>query len=288
MIIFEYFRFESWTQQSGLLTTDALGNPSISDDSIRLCLQRASRQTNGPLDIDRLESNILRSLGQLNQVLNKLDVLKTKYRIDTEDEVEEVGVGESGASLQDGKAQGTKVSNILPSGPSIAKAAQKAARSRQKRSSRVSFFRKVNFGWALTDDISDREKIASLIQELQYWNNALREMLPPSERKFADSVVSMRTLALSNDAGALANIGNAAHEVDGQLYNDIYAACDIKAKRLQQPPANPSNSVTTSIELARERIAKIEELSQVSKDPCRQLTSYFSGTTPSFRNLSIF
>jgi Prion-inhibition and propagation len=277
MISFEYFKFESWTQQSGLLTTDTSGNPSFTDDSIRLCLQRASSWTAGPLDIDRVESNILKILGRLNQVLNDLDALKKKYRIDVGDDVQTVGMEGPESSLQDEKAAKTSVSRVLPQSHSVMKAIQKTAQSRQKQSSRVSFFRKVSFGWALTDDTSDREKIAGLIKELQYWNNALREMLPAHERKFGDTVVSVRTLALSNDADRLADIGNAAHKVEGQLYNDIYTACTIKAKRVRMPPASSSMSTPKSIELTIERIAKIKELSQCSKDPHRQLTAYFSG-----------
>ncbi|KAH0543150.1 hypothetical protein FGG08_002495 [Glutinoglossum americanum] len=275
MIAVEYLRFEMWIQQSGLLTADVSGDPAVTDCSVRKCIQAASIQTVGPIDIDRLESNILGIIGEVYHVLNNLQTLKKKYRIDSADGGTEGGTGELDPSPSDQETKGTSASSTLSQGFPVARAIFRAKRRRLEHSNRVSFFKKVSFGWALTDDTSDREKIAGLIKDLKYYNDALREMLPPGERKFNDAVVSIRALALSEDARELADVGNAARGVDGQLYDDIYTGCSIKAKRLQEQPAS-SVIAYSSMELTKERISKIEDMLGITREPHRELTAYFS------------
>jgi len=279
MIAFEYFRFEMWIQQSGLMTVDDTGNPTITDDSIRRCIQISSNLVAGrpgPIDSDRFNSHILTIFGEVYGVLNNLKPLKMKYRIDSTDEgTEEPSNEPEPPASRERKRQRTNApSTIFDSSP-VAEAIDNARRQRREQSSRVSFFKKVNFGWALTDDTSDRDKIAGLIKELKYWNDALREMLPPGERRFSDAVVSVRALSLSENNSELADIGNAAHAVGGQLYDDICTACAIKAKRLQEQPASTDAVAFESMKLAKERISRIE---QMLTEPQRQITAYFSGT----------
>ena len=219
-----------------------------------------------------------RIFGQLQRTLTQLQSLKAKYSIDTGDHASEPET--KGHIHLVREAQMAEPPALLPQGKFVDEAIQKASRSQQKLSNRVSFFKKVGFAWALADDTSDKDKIASLIKDVQYFNNALREMLPPGEQEFGDTAVNMRSLRLSDNVDELVDIGNAAQTFNNQLYSNIAMACIIKSKRVQQPPVDHSSKRAAYIELEKDKIGRIGELSQLSKGPPRHLTTYFSGISP--------
>ena len=168
-----------------------------------------------------------------------------------------------------------------PASTKITKAILGAAQRRKELSSRVSFFKKVGFGLALNDDSSDKDKIRGLIQDLKYWNDALKDMLPLAERKFGDAVVNVRALALSENTMELREIGNAIHQIDGRLYDDISKGCAIKANQAEKEFVRSNRRSNESKELQPGRISNLDEMSKITTQPYRQLTEYLSGTQSS-------
>jgi len=280
MIAFEYFRFETWIQQSGLLTTDDTGSPTITEDSINQCLKTSWDQTYR----EAFLRNLVRNIEQVHVILNTLDAVKTKYRLDVMDEdiPENINANaEVQVSSPPEPSPSGKNSKALFAVGLVAKAITKANRQRQVLSSRVSFFKKVKFGWALNDDTSDRQKIMEYINSLKYYNDGLREMLAPRERAFADAVVGVRAVSLSEDSAELTNIATAARGLTGQLYHDISTACAIKAERQQQQTAMASTASYSSLHppkiLAKFQIARFDELVQKSSEKPRQVSLYYPG-----------
>ena len=268
MIAFEYFRFETWIQQGGLLTIDDSGNPTITEDSISQCLETSWDQTYR----EAFLRNLVRNIEQVHVILNALDAIKTKYRLDVMDEdiPEDINAnkGVQMTSPPESSMAGTNSGALFTVGL-VARAITKANRQRQALSNRVSFFKKVKFGWALNDDTSDRQKIMEYINNLKYYNDGLREMLTPRERGFTDAVVGMRAVSLSENTAELTNIANAARGLDGRLYHDISTACAIKAERLQQQRAATVSTASSSFVpppkiLAKLQIARFDELVQKS------------------------
>ncbi|KAI8671751.1 Protein kinase domain-containing protein [Fusarium keratoplasticum] len=248
LIAVEYFRFESWVQASGLVTKDpASGEPVVHDNSLRRCILLAADANWATLDYRTVEETILGILSEVYRCLEKLNKLRGKYAM-------HLTSGLSSSSIPPGQvSQGTAPSpastpaptglhNVDPlfSSPRVAATLSRDTTIRQERSRAVSFFRKVNFAWSLSNDVSDRVKLEEALKTLRDLNDHLELILPSSSRsgngaEVTGRLVSLKMLSVTAEPTELRSIGEAmvtrAGHVD--LYQAIHTAAIVKAKRLE-------------------------------------------------------
>ncbi|OBS20336.1 hypothetical protein FPOA_06708 [Fusarium poae] len=82
LIAIEYFRFETWLQQSGLLITDPLtGEFIVSESSLRRAILLASDARSLTMDYGRVERHVLLVISQAHQCLLLLQELRENYAL---------------------------------------------------------------------------------------------------------------------------------------------------------------------------------------------------------------
>jgi hypothetical protein len=110
---------------------------------------------------------------------------------------------------------------------------------RQQRAKAVSFYRKVSFSWSLTEDTSDKDKIAGLLQTLKSCNEALESFLGPQERTLSNRLVGIKAAGMVSSPEELRALGTAARRgIDatasrGLVYQEIYSMVSLKARRVE-------------------------------------------------------
>ncbi|KAF5227596.1 hypothetical protein FAUST_11666 [Fusarium austroamericanum] len=231
LIAVEYLRFESWVQASGLITQGpATGEPVIHDHSLQRCILLATDANWATLDYKTVEETILRIISEVHRCLEKLDKLRKKYAMDLDS-----------ASTLSPIPPGQNSQVITPSltAPAGLKNAYPLFSS-PKWSRAVRFFRKVNFGWSLSNDVSDKLKIEEAVKMLKDLNDNLELILPTYNQGengtgLAARLISLKLLSIAAEPTELRNIGEtmgkqAAHV---ELYQAIHTAAMIKAKRLE-------------------------------------------------------
>jgi hypothetical protein len=185
MIAVEFFRFETWLQQSGLLSTDlSTGNLVVHEISLRRSLLHAAEMQSLTMEYERVERHVLTIIGEVYHCLQQLEKFRSKYSLGAGDLVDAGHAPDVAPPVTTSAVPGVQP---LFQNLRIANAVSKDLRSRQRRAKVVSFFRKVNFAWSLFEDTSDKEKIIAHVQTLKYCNDTLRECLPPVDRQIADS-----------------------------------------------------------------------------------------------------
>jgi hypothetical protein len=231
LIAVQYFRFETWLQQSGLLATDPISREFVvSEVSLRRAILLAADMQQSKMDYERVELHIYTILSQAHQCLQELQKLREKYALHDGDDT---NVIEASKPLKVGSNMEIPAAVPLFQNRQVAEALSKDANIRQRRARVVSFFHKVNFTWSFKDDTNDRDRILSHIQILKDFNDALRECLPPLQQQSVDRLVSLKTLALSSTPSDLAGIGNAASSIHDNLHDQIYQAVMVKARRVE-------------------------------------------------------
>lgn len=169
--------------------------------------------------------------------LEKLNKLRGKYALDLT----------SGSSLccrvggLDPASTGLRNLDPLFSSPRVAATLTRNATIHQERSRAVSSFRKVNFSWWISDDVSDRVKIEETLKTLRDLNGRLESILPSSSR--ADNgadltrrLVGLKMLSITAEPTELRTIGKIAAIQAGraELYQRIHNAAMLKAMRLER------------------------------------------------------
>jgi hypothetical protein len=235
MIAVEFFRFESWLQQSGLLAIDpTTGSLEVHEMSLRRCLLLAAEMQSTTMAYDQVERHVLTIIGQAYHCLQELEKLRSKYSIGPSSENQSsIGITKYPSAISPAEASAPGAQPLFRNSR-IATALAHDVISRQRRAKMVSFFRKVNFSWSLSDDTSDKDKLLAHVQTLKYCNDALRECLPPMDREQADKLANIKALSLSSDASDLKSIGTAITEFDGQIYRQIYDSVMLKARRVEE------------------------------------------------------
>ncbi|KAF5699328.1 hypothetical protein FMUND_14820 [Fusarium mundagurra] len=248
LIAVEYFRFESWVQASGLITKDpASGEPVVHDNSLRRCILLAADANWATMDYKTVEETILKILSEVYRCLEKLNKLRRKYAMDLDSRLSSSStphgrVSQDSAQSPASTPASTGLNNVdsLFSSPWVAASLSRDTTIRQERSRAVSFFRKVNFGWSLSNDITDRVKLEEGLKTLKDLNDHLESILPSSSRsgngaEVTARLVSLKMLSIAAEPMELRSIGEAmvtrAGHVD--LYQAIHNAAMLKAKRLE-------------------------------------------------------
>ena len=276
MIAFEYFRFETWVQQSGFLHDDLEVNPTMNNNVTTSGLSTPHLNWGSTLDASLRRSGIHKAITEVYHVLEQLLELKKEYGLD---QYSKDPIGRSIYPARYNQTDEPTIENAILSPrmqqvSSVVNAISDSKKQREYQSKRISLFKKIGFGWALTDITSDKDKIARLINELKYWNDGLREMLPLNERAFNNTLVKARALSLSEDAEDLEQISRSAHMVDGELYGHIWKAADMKLQRLHSKKISLAEQQVLGKKLSK------EDFTQIINGPGRELTSYLQSSFP--------
>jgi len=276
MIAFEYFRFETWVQQSGFLNDDLEVNPTMNNNVTTSGLSTPHLNWGSTLDASLRGSGIHKAITEVYHVLEQLLELKKEYGLD---QYSKDPIGRSIYPARYNQTDEPIIENAILSPrmqqvSSVVNAISDSKKQREYQSKRISLFKKIGFGWALTDITSDKDKIARLINELKYWNDGLREMLPLNERAFNNTLVKARALSLSEDAEDLEQISRSAHMVDGELYGHIWKAADMKLQRLHSKKISLAEQQVLGKKLSK------EDFTQIINGPGRELTSYLQSSFP--------
>ncbi|EKJ72036.1 hypothetical protein FPSE_07778 [Fusarium pseudograminearum CS3096] len=258
LIAIEYFRFETWLQQSGLLVADSVtGEFVVSESSLRRAILLASDARSLTMDYGRVERHVLLVISQAHQCLLMLQELRDKYSLHNDASCVVSTVSPNSAAM--------KTSSEIPTAAPLFQNNQVAAglkrntKLHQHRAKTVSFFRKVNFTWSFKDDISDRTKVMEHVQTLKSCNDALLECLPITQQNTAERLVNMKALALSELPSDLKGLGNAASTFNDPMHRQIYQAMLIKARRVEESTQTVSRQELEQIELDRAGLSFQEE-----------------------------
>ncbi|KAH8699369.1 hypothetical protein GQ44DRAFT_733237 [Phaeosphaeriaceae sp. PMI808] len=236
LIAIEYFRFETWLQQSGLLVVDPKSRALVvSESSLRQTILLAADAQSLTMEYHRVESHVLTVISQVYQCLQGLQKLREKYSL----QADRSNV-DAPHHLPDPPGFELRANSHLPASiplfqnTRVASEVAKDTGLRQRRALTISFFRKVTFTWSLKDDTNDRDRVMAHIQTLKTCNDALREFLPKQQQHAADRLINVKALSLSESPSDLKGIGGAASLVHDQFHDQIYQAMMIKARRVDE------------------------------------------------------
>lgn len=235
LIAIEYFRFETWLQQSGLLVVDPKSHALVvTESSLRRAILLAADAQSLTMEYHRVESHVLTVISQVYQCLQALQKLREKYSLQ----------GDMGSAdphnLPNPLGSELRANSDLPASiplfqnTRVASEVSKDMGLRQRRALTISFFRKMTFTWSLKDDTNDRDRVMAHIQTLKTCNDALREFLPQQQRHTADRLINVKALSLSESPLDLKGLGGAASSLHDQLHDQIYQAMMIKARRVDE------------------------------------------------------
>ncbi|KAF9767616.1 hypothetical protein IL306_015198 [Fusarium sp. DS 682] len=248
LIAIEYFRFETWLQQSGLLTTDPVSREFVvSESSLRRAILLAADMQSVTMDYGRVKRHVLMVVSQAYQCLQMLQKLRDKYSL--HDDIGHVNAPGLPNTLTVQTNREIPAADPLFQNNQVAAELSKDVNLRQHRARTISFFRRVNFTWSFKDDTNDRDKVMTHIQTLKSCNDALRECLPPPQRQAADRLVNMKALALSASPSDLKGIGSAASTIRDQLHGQIYQAMVVKARRVDESSQRVTDTELEQIEM---------------------------------------
>jgi hypothetical protein len=231
MILFEYFRFETWAEQSGYLEILELTSSNLG--SIQSPLSEYHL---------RLSGKASEAVAQIAFVLQELDGLLQKYNIK---EKVESRVDYQSDPVQS-KIEPSSVERIsqsipiLSSKPQVSSAIDDVLRLRTRLSKETKRIKKIKFGWGITSETSDKERISELIQQLKYWNDGLHDILPRQDQTFNSIMTQVRVVGMSENPEDLEGFENTCRQLDtlqNKLYKAISAGARMKRERLavEQP-----------------------------------------------------
>ncbi|KAK4112956.1 hypothetical protein N656DRAFT_797511 [Canariomyces notabilis] len=235
LIAIEYFRFETWLQQSGLFVVDPVSRSLVvSESSLRRAILVAADAQGLTMEYHRVESHVLTVISQVYQCLQALQKLREKYSLQDDNGNADTPSSPSPSDVGLGARSDLPGSLPLFRNPRVAAEVAKDMGLRQRRAKTTSFFRKVTFTWSLKDDTNDRDRVMAHIQTLKSCNDALRELLPQQQRHAADRLINVKALSLSESPSELRGIGGATSSVHNQLHDQIYQAMMVKARRVDE------------------------------------------------------
>ncbi|KAM0364625.1 hypothetical protein ACHAPK_010377 [Fusarium culmorum] len=254
LIAIEYFRFETWLQQSGLLISDPnTGEFVVSESSLRRAILLASDARSLTMDYGPVEQHVLLVISQAHQCLLLLQKLREKYSLHSDDN-RTVSTEKSNPTAMHISSE-IRTATSLFQNNKVSAGIERNAKLHQHRTKTVSFFRKVNFTWSLKDDISDRTKVMEHVQTLKSCNDALLECLPITQQNTAERLVNMKALALSELPSDLKGLGNAASTFNDPMHRQIYQAMVIKARRVEESTQTVSRQELEQVELDRANLS---------------------------------
>ncbi|KAG7129656.1 hypothetical protein HYQ44_001651 [Verticillium longisporum] len=179
-ISFEYFRFETWAEQSGYLeiedrdglTSEAARSAQFTTGSHYL-LQTAAKAH----EIVAQIQNVLaatRLLLEKNQIADKLTDATGSTSSQPDFSVTQSSIIAKTTARQQFLSLPSSVSSM----PAIERATAASSKLKLRLGKETGRLRKLRFSWGLFGEDSDMAKLEDLVQQLRYWNDGLRDILP--------------------------------------------------------------------------------------------------------------
>ncbi|KAM0335463.1 hypothetical protein ACHAQA_000511 [Verticillium albo-atrum] len=234
---FEYFRFETWAEQSGYLEigesdgpTSAQSQSAQSVSSSHYLLQTAAKAH----EIVAQIQTVLAAVGELlekNQIADKLDVSSggSSARQD-------LSAPQFVITPATGRPNKFALPTSVTSKSGVERATAASSRLKLRLGKETGKLRKLRFGWGLFGEDSDMAKLEDLVQQLRYWNDGLRDILPLQHQLSHGMMTQVRVLGHLNDQRHLENVGNASKSIQGSIYQDIYMCCSMKKDKIKTGP----------------------------------------------------
>lgn len=159
--------------------------------------------------------------------------------------------------------------------PGVEQAAAASSRLKLRLGKETGKLRKLRFGWSLFSEDSDMAKLEDLVQQLRYWNDGLRDILPLQHQQAHSMMTQVRVLGHLNDQKELESVGKASRSISGSIYQDIYVCCGMKREKLETGPEFDRDIGPVAAPLDLFRLPQLGENTPASVD--YRLTSLHSG-----------
>ncbi|KAM0637085.1 hypothetical protein ACHAQF_009093 [Verticillium nonalfalfae] len=179
-ISFEYFRFETWAEQSGYLEikdrdglTSEAAQSAQSNTGSHYLLQTAAKAH----EIVAQIQNVLaatRLLLEKNQISDKLTDAAGSTSLQPDLSVTQPSIIAKTTARQQFLSLPSSVSSM----PAIERATAASSKLKLRLGKETGRLRKLRFSWGLFGEDSDMAKLEDLVQQLRYWNDGLRDILP--------------------------------------------------------------------------------------------------------------
>jgi hypothetical protein len=249
MILFEYFRFETWAEQSDYL--------KISEEGPQV----VTVPETGPRGVSaeyhaHMSAKAHEAVAQLLLTLKELDTLLQKYDVANKEGKADGGGGDDvpGASATPPQelSAAFKFGMDLGSKPLVRGATSDIERLRLRLGKETGRLRKIKFGWSVTKETTDRQRMSELIQQLKYWNDGLRDILPIRDRAMNNVLTQVRVIGLSESPHVLMGIEHACSHVQSKdddqnrLYDDIRVGAKMKREALESENEDQVGTPTPS------------------------------------------
>ncbi|RNJ52776.1 hypothetical protein D7B24_002885 [Verticillium nonalfalfae] len=276
-ISFEYFRFETWAEQSGYLEikdrdglTSEAAQSAQSNTGSHYLLQTAAKAH----EIVAQIQNVLaatRLLLEKNQISDKLTDAAGSTSLQPDLSVTQPSIIAKTTARQQFLSLPSSVSSM----PAIERATAASSKLKLRLGKETGRLRKLRFSWGLFGEDSDMAKLEDLVQQLRYWNDGLRDILPIQHQLSHGMMTQVRVLGHLNNHQALERVGNASRSISGTVYQDIYASCNMKRDKLNTGPQFNSHIKADSGPLDVTRLPQLSGSSSASIE--YRLTSLHSG-----------
>lgn len=159
--------------------------------------------------------------------------------------------------------------------PAIERATAASSKLKLRLGKETGRLRKLRFSWGLFGEDSDMAKLEDLVQQLRYWNDGLRDILPIQHQLSHGMMTQVRVLGHTNNHQALERVGNASRSISGTVYQDIYASCNMKKDKLNTESQFDSHIKADTGPLDVTRLPQLSGSSSASIE--YRLTSLHSG-----------
>ncbi|KAM0564761.1 hypothetical protein ACHAP6_009000 [Verticillium nonalfalfae] len=189
-ISFEYFRFETWAEQSGYLEikdrdglTSEAAQSAQSNTGSHYLLQTAAKAH----EIVAQIQNVLaatRLLLEKNQISDKLTDAAGSTSLQPDLSVTQPSIIAKTTARQQFLSLPSSVSSM----PAIERATAASSKLKLRLGKETGRLRKLRFSWGLFGEDSDMAKLEDLVQQLRYWNDGLRFGLGRTSDKTSETI----------------------------------------------------------------------------------------------------
>ncbi|KAG7130557.1 hypothetical protein HYQ45_010662 [Verticillium longisporum] len=208
-ISFEYFRFETWAEQSGYLEiedrdglTSEAARSAQSTTGSHYLLQTAAKAH----EIVAQIQNVLaatRLLLEKNQIADKLTDAAGSTSVQPVFSVPQSSIIAKTTARQQILSLPSSVSSM----PAIERATAASSKLKLRLGKETGRLRKLRFSWGLFGEDSDMAKLEDLVQQLRYWNDGLRDILPIQHQLSHGMMTQVRVLEPQFDSHIKADTG---------------------------------------------------------------------------------
>lgn len=261
MFKMKLYRFESWAVESGFLDSSKAGQAT------------GANTTGNPLNYPRIVSapiQIEDAVARVLRILEDIKSIQDKYNITNDDHVTQASTM---VHRTENLAFRTSTTSEVQNDPSIRSAISRSIHQDNHYGKSTSAFKKIKFSLDYSGNGSDKSRLKDFVGQLKYWNDGLRELLPPQTRQFSDIDVQARVLSSTETVDALRSLEDASRMQEGMLYQEITKGARLKGQRELLGESNGDNTVGCG--LPRESFPP--SLFKSPIDGARLITSFFPG-----------